>query len=234
MSSPVFGFPDWQQYTTWRSQMLFSGNIIVNPGNPVTTGQFPLTNFGSVRIEAGSLANGGELFLEGLDDNLGSFPVPLGTWVIHPNTQLNVCVPCPSNFVRFTITSEPALQCTIQVKVQATNIATTAPRYLSTYRILKAPNTVIAPGAFHNYYPPWVVSGVGFWWGYNVTPAAPLEFTIHTVNADRSFREFVCEFPQFGLNYIQTVQLPPHTWAVRIHNSDAVNRNYLFSLTVPD
>jgi hypothetical protein len=231
MTVPATGFPDWQQYASWRSVLLFNDQVATAAGGTTSIGPFALTNYGSVRLSAAAVANGAEVQMFGCADRFKSQAELLGRWVIRSETSLRITMPNPQSFVYLDLVAEPALNATTEIKLQAVNTATDKPHYHGAVPFVGTAANVIAAGATELWYPNTILPGPAHMWLNVGAAAVNVVFRLFTRNTDGTDNNWIAQWQAPGGDLHSDFMLPAQAWRLAVINGTGVNQTYYFAIT---
>jgi hypothetical protein len=232
MTGPSSGYPDWQQYASWRGLTLYSQQIDFTPGATQSIGEWAMGNYASIRIMMSGITNGAEVFLFGADDEFGTQEILVERWVVRPDTVIRVVVPVITPWVRMEAVGAAGVNSSIVVNVQQCNIATEKAYYAGSDSVVSAYNIVLPAGNTNIYYPPVLLPGPAHFWGFVQNPGVVVIFEIwlyDTLGARTDLIEHYRLIPTTGTH--DQLVLPAKPWRMEVTNSTGVNQTFYFTVT---
>lgn len=232
MTGPTVGFPDWQQYASWRGPEV--AGQIYNVGNNVgiQIAELPAGNYASIRIRAFTFGGAAQLRLYGENDQFGSEQVIIKQWTIIPNTSLHCVIPIPTSWILLELTSSNTLGWNGSVDANLTNVSADKPHYYGHNSVLDAYNLVVNAGATALHYPPVFLPGPAHLWANTDTMPQNVAFNVVTFDSSLVTDELLAQFYQVtATNSNYDFEIPEKAWRLEVSNLSAAPRTYYFAVT---
>lgn len=230
MTTPTSGFPDWQQYASWRGVSLLNADIALAAGGSQTVLKTSVGNYASIRLILEGLGNGAEVQVFGGD----SFSSPnqwlINRWVVRPDTVIRTVMPVLTSWIQIDVVSQAALGSTTRINVQPVNVAFDKLHYFGHQNILNVEARAIAAAATDLWYPTVLFGGPAHMW-ITTTPApVDVVFNIETYNSDATRLDRIGQWRNVPGDSHFDLQLPAKSWRMNALNNTGAGQTYYFSI----
>lgn len=231
MSTPLVGYPDYQQYPAWRGVTLTEGTVTVGASATQTFGPYPTNNFASVRLVITGDTNGCQVRLFGSSQSNGSNAVFIQWWDIRPSTKVFVVIPILFSYILIDVVGAPGGTNKCYLSVQPVNISPNRNLYVGGNGAATASGVVINNGQVLRFYPYNNVPGPATLWIWGTVNPLPVEFHIMFYDyQDNEFQEIVTWNSPITVNFNTQLTLPESSWRVRVANNSGAAQTFFFSL----
>lgn len=231
MTDPTSGFPDWQQYASWRGQTLLSSIVSPGAGGTTTAVTASVGNYASLRIILEGQANGVEVQMFGGDSAISPNQWLINRWIVRTNTVIRTVIPVLTSWVQIVVVSQAGLAGSVFIHVQPTNVASDKLHYFGHQNILNVENRAIAAAVTDFWYPAVLFGGPAHLWAITVPASVDLLFQVETYNSDGTILERIARWRLFAAEFNTDFQLPSKSWRISVLNVTAGAQNYYFTIT---
>jgi hypothetical protein len=231
MTGPTSGFPDWQQYASWRGQMLLDAAPNIGANQAFGLGSYAMGNYASVRVRITSSVGRTDIYLYGTDDTSGGGKHLIKRWVASTDTSIHCVIPIPTTYIQIEGFSATVGGWQGTVSVQPVNVATDKVHYYGFNSLTVVEGANINPGATIVTYPVVLLPGPAHFWGFCSNSPADVIYTAWTYDRDGVNDKRLGQwrsFPAIGLN--TDFELTEHSWRMEVFNNTAINQIYFFSV----
>lgn len=231
MTGPTSGFPDWQQYASWRGSLAIDDAPNVAAGAAFGIGSFAMGNYASVRVRITTSVGRTEIVMLGEDDPFGAGQHLIKRWIASTDTSVHCVIPVPTTYVEFEGTADAALGWQGTISVQPVNVATDKVHYYGYNSIVTAENIVINAGVTHTYYPVVMLPGPAHFWGATNVAGVDVIHTAQTYDRNGVTEHRIATFRQFpaiGANI--DFEIPERAWRMTVFNNTGAAQTYFFAV----
>lgn len=231
MTTPAAGFPDYQQYSSWRSSNLVTGTVHTGAGGSGDIGPYPMANYAGIRVALRCINFGSEIFVYGCDDLAKTNSMLLASWVVVGIPQVKCTIPVPTNYVFFSFFAEASGASDIAMVAQAVNIATDKPHYRAQSNVLTALNQTLIANGQVQWFPTEIMPGPAGLWIDNQSVSPLMQVSIRTKNKNSTDRTTLYQFTPTVRNFNTNIILPADSHYVSLDNFDTVSHTISFGLS---
>lgn len=231
MSTPLTGYPDYQQYPAWRGNVLTSGFVTLGPSVTQTFGPYAMANFASVRISIQGNTNGCRVRLFGQNDAAGTGQTFIQWWDIRPATTVIVVVPVIYSYILIDVVSTASATNKIFLSAQPMNTSAHKTFYTGGNGSADAVGVTINNGQTLRFDPFNLVPGLAHLWIWGTVNPLPLDFNMMLYDyQDIEFQEISTWHAPIAVDFHALLVIPESSWRMRVVNNSGAAQTFWFTL----